>query len=303
MVYLTKKAHFLAATECHRMADKPFKADIKDKVKLRAAEPTGEEANVSTGEPADGLEPSVANPNEAVSRPTSGTQTTDTISTNVAQDIRPVDTEQSEDSAGQSGRHDLLDILEDPNAHEKDWLAAANLLTKEERRKEREEEEAARGTVSSAIQVRNRRQRRFALLSIAAIAGVAALIAVGQFTSQPHPANVPSVGHMVPSTAKKVGDVDYSSYMADLQHQIKSNWHPPEGSATNHVVMHFKISKTGEISDVGFNRLSHISEADSAALKAVIESMPSVGPLPPGSPASVDVQFTFDYRVINAKKS
>lgn len=101
--------------------------------------------------------------------------------------------------------------------------------------------------------------------------------------------------------AAKPAEVDFHPYMKTLQQQIKSHWHPPNGSDTNYVKMHFKISKDGEVSDVGFDRLSHISDADAAALKAVVETMPSVGPLPPGSPDSVDISFSFDYNVQKKK--
>jgi hypothetical protein len=91
---------------------------------------------------------------------------------------------------------------------------------------------------------------------------------------------------------------DFAPYMANLQHEIKSHWHPPKGSETNHIKVHFKVNKNGEISGIGFDRLAPSAAADAAALKAVIESMGSAPPLPAGSPDSVDIQFTFDYNVL-----
>ena len=42
--------------------------------------------------------------------------------------------------------------------------------------------------------------------------------------------------------------------------------------------------------------MSRLAESDAAALKSVIEAMPSIPPLPAGS-QPVDVQFTFEYNV------
>ena len=58
----------------------------------------------------------------------------------------------------------------------------------------------------------------------------------------------------------------------------------------------FKVGQNGELSNLHLDRSSGSAAADAAALKAVGNAAP-FRPLPEGSPASVDIQFTFDYNV------
>lgn len=171
----------------------------------------------------------------------------------------------------ENSSNDLLGIVTDPNAQEHEWLQACNELEKQKQ------------TVNSSKAVpRKRRGLKWALLAAScasAVVGAAALFHWGPFA----PPNV-----------------DFGPYLANLQQEIKSHWHPPASSGSNKIRIHFKIKKNGEVSDVGFDRMARVTDADAAALNALIETMPSVDPLPANSPEFVDVSFSFDY---NVKKS
>lgn len=91
--------------------------------------------------------------------------------------------------------------------------------------------------------------------------------------------------------------VDYHTYIVAVQKEIKSHWHPPKRDFSTVIKMHFKIQKNGEVTDVGFDRMSRLPDDDAAALKSLIASMPSLPPLPSGAAAPVDIDFTFEYNV------
>jgi hypothetical protein len=167
---------------------------------------------------------------------------------------------------------DLLDIIEDPHAPEHEWISACHELQNQERHNARKQQ----GKKSS---------RRIILAILSAfLIGAAGVGTAACF-------------HVGPFAPPAASTVDFKPYMANLQKQIKSHWHPPSRDESNVITVHFKINKHGEVSDIGFDRLSRAPEADAAALKSLIESMPAFEPLPPGSPDSVDVSFTFDYNV------
>ena len=58
----------------------------------------------------------------------------------------------------------------------------------------------------------------------------------------------------------------------------------------------YQVSKTGHITDLKLLKGSGYDASDEAAMKAVHDAAPFRA-LPKGSPATVDVQFTFDYKV------
>jgi TonB family protein len=99
----------------------------------------------------------------------------------------------------------------------------------------------------------------------------------------------------VAQTVKK-GEVDFGSYMADLQRRIKRVWFPPKGNESKKVVVIFKVHNHGELSNLKLDRSSGLPIADNAAIAAVEHAAPFL-PLPPGAPKDVDIQFTFDYNV------
>ena len=95
---------------------------------------------------------------------------------------------------------------------------------------------------------------------------------------------------------------DFGPYMRELQNRIKMNWDPPKGNESKTVVLLFKIAKDGRLLSCRVNRTSGLPSADQAALKAVELTAP-FRPLPADFKGqSIDIQFTFDYRVFGASR-
>ena len=90
--------------------------------------------------------------------------------------------------------------------------------------------------------------------------------------------------------------------MADLQRRIKRAWFPPRGQESRRVKVIFKVHSQGELSDLRVEGSSGVAIADQAALQAVTNAAP-FRPLPPGAPAVVDIEFTFDYNVFSGGRS
>lgn len=95
-------------------------------------------------------------------------------------------------------------------------------------------------------------------------------------------------------------EVDFASYMAELQRAIRRRWYPPKCPTSRRVQVTFKIHRNGSMSNLGLLASSGVAMADQAALKAVQLAAP-FRHLPPGSPDDVDIQFTFDYRVFEGR--
>jgi TonB family protein len=172
-----------------------------------------------------------------------------------------------------SAPDDLMDIITNPHASEAEWVSACHQLDKHEQRNARKEKKQpiskrALGIISALI--------------LGATVGASAIFHWGPFAEP---------------------KINYGPYMTTVQREIKSHWHPPTSTLGSTVAIHFKVHKNGELTDVGFDRMSRLSEVDAAALKSVIESMPALPPLPEGAPESVDVQFHFDYNVSPKAKS
>ena len=95
---------------------------------------------------------------------------------------------------------------------------------------------------------------------------------------------------------------DFGPYMRELQRRIKLNWDPPKGNESKTVVLLFKIAKDGRLLSCKVNKSSGLPSADQAALKAVELTAP-FRPLPADFKGqSIDIQFTFDYRVFGASR-
>jgi TonB family protein len=179
----------------------------------------------------------------------------------------PASSAPSATPAASSDPADLMDIITNPHASEAEWVSACHQLDKHEQRKAGKEKKQpvskrAIGIVSTLI--------------LGATVGASAIFHWGPFAEP---------------------KINYGPYMTAVQQDIKSHWHPPTSTQGSTVAIHFKVHKNGELTDVGFDRLSRLSEVDAAALKSVIESMPALPPLPEGAPESVDVEFHFDYNV------
>ena len=95
---------------------------------------------------------------------------------------------------------------------------------------------------------------------------------------------------------------DFGPYMRELQRRIKLNWDPPKGNESKTVVLLFKIARDGRLLSCKVHRSSGLPSADQAALKAVELTAP-FRPLPADFKGqSIDIQFTFDYRVFGQTK-
>lgn len=97
------------------------------------------------------------------------------------------------------------------------------------------------------------------------------------------------------TVTKQYNNVDFSSYMSELQRRIKMNWDPPRNEKNKRVVVLMKIAKNGRLLSVKILRSSDSSNVDKAALNAVELTAP-FRPLPSGFIGnSIDINFTFDY--------
>ena len=92
-------------------------------------------------------------------------------------------------------------------------------------------------------------------------------------------------------------DVDFNPYMKDLQRRIKSNWNPPKSTTSKRVEAIFRISKSGELLNLKIKTSSGDSSTDEAAILAINKTKPFL-PLPlEFKGETVDIMFTFDYKV------
>ncbi|MBX9878547.1 MAG: TonB C-terminal domain-containing protein [Candidatus Obscuribacterales bacterium] len=184
---------------------------------------------------------------------------------------------------------DPSETLGDPNAPEHEWVAAAEELNKKEERQ--------KNTTDKELKKHDAFTDKFLLVFFAIIIVLAGF---ALFIPTLHPTQTPPIQQYVaPPPQQVTQDIDFKPYMDALQTSIKKNWHP--SGAGDHVVrVKFKVHKNGEISDLAFDRMSRSPENDAAVMKAIIASMPSLPPLPEGSPENVDIQFTFEYKVHDA---
>ncbi len=95
---------------------------------------------------------------------------------------------------------------------------------------------------------------------------------------------------------------DFGPYMAELQRRIKRNWTPPKDPMSRQVIVEFTISRSGELGSVRLSKSSGLSLNDQAAISAIRAAAP-YPPLPKYSDESVDIQFTFDYRIFGGHAS
>lgn len=112
----------------------------------------------------------------------------------------------------------------------------------------------------------------------------------------------PNANPNAPSSLAAKKDTDFGPYMNELQRRIKRAWKPPRGNESKRVIVIFKISSLGELSDLAVKVTSGTPVADQAALLAVQTAAP-FNRLPAGAPNKVDIEFTFDYNVFGAKGS
>ncbi len=115
-----------------------------------------------------------------------------------------------------------------------------------------------------------------------------------------------NLGNPSPSNPKGAPGIDaikqpnWGPYMRDLESRIKRNWNPPKGNQSKRVVLLFTIGRDGRLLKIRTVSSSNQPLSDQAA-KSAVELTAPFRPLPPefrGS--SVDIEFTFDYNVLNA---
>lgn len=94
-------------------------------------------------------------------------------------------------------------------------------------------------------------------------------------------------------------DTDFGPYMANLQRRIKRGWFPPKNAESLRGKVVFKVHHDGAVSNLRMITSTGLASADLAMMKAVDNASP-FDTLPPGAPADVDIEFTFDYNVFSS---
>jgi protein TonB len=84
-----------------------------------------------------------------------------------------------------------------------------------------------------------------------------------------------------------------SRYFDEMHKKIKENWHPAEGLEAARVVVKYKVTKDGYVTNVRVWQSCGKTDADEAALHAVEDASP-FGPLPAGLEDGADMQFKFE---------
>lgn len=97
--------------------------------------------------------------------------------------------------------------------------------------------------------------------------------------------------------------VNFEPYMKNLQKKIYSNWQPYKSDVSNNVVVFFKVGKVGNLMALYILKSSGVKEADDAALKAVEAAAPFKSLPNDFKGKSIDVAFTFDYKVFGKSRN
>ncbi|MEH1860452.1 MAG: TonB family protein, partial [Nostoc sp.] len=92
-------------------------------------------------------------------------------------------------------------------------------------------------------------------------------------------------------------DIDITSYLNQLQQQVKQQWLPEVSQSSRRTVLNFTINRSGQLSNLQLAQTSGFSVTDQAALNAIQRSAP-FAPLPTGYTSNqLPIQFTFDINV------
>jgi TonB family protein len=92
--------------------------------------------------------------------------------------------------------------------------------------------------------------------------------------------------------------LDYTPYMTGVQNHLRKVWYSTQSrrwTRSLHCTALFKIDRSGAISGARISRSSGVPDYDQDALGSLKNVR--LGKPPTGSPASVDIEFTFDYNV------
>lgn len=97
--------------------------------------------------------------------------------------------------------------------------------------------------------------------------------------------------------------VDWGPYMRELERRIKRNWNPPKGKESKIVIAMFKVNRDGRLISIKITKSSGLADYDLAAKKAIEISAPFKKFPKECNRYYVDIEFTFDYNVIDAKRN
>ncbi|MDF5710321.1 MAG: TonB family protein [Nostoc sp. S4] len=92
-------------------------------------------------------------------------------------------------------------------------------------------------------------------------------------------------------------DIDITSYLNQLQQQVRQQWLPGLSQSSRRTVLHFSINRSGKLSNLQLAETSGFSVTDQAAINAIQRAAP-FAPLPTGYPNNyIHIQFTFNINV------
>lgn len=94
---------------------------------------------------------------------------------------------------------------------------------------------------------------------------------------------------------------DFRPFMSDFQKKIKSNWNPPRNDVSKTVILLITLDKNGHVVKNVVKESSGDEDMDNAAIEAVENSEPFDNFPSNYRENTVDIEFTFDYNVFNAK--
>src|SRR5574344_264730 len=92
--------------------------------------------------------------------------------------------------------------------------------------------------------------------------------------------------------------IDFMPYMKELQKRIKENWTPPKMSESKSTKILFSVMKNGNIGKISILQSSGDNYFDTCAIETLKMTAP-FDPIPDRTRKSVDIQFTFDYNVLD----
>lgn len=98
------------------------------------------------------------------------------------------------------------------------------------------------------------------------------------------------------SASEKAELPDFTAYMTEMQGKIKANWNPAKQEKERRSELSFTVKYDGTVSGVKIINPSSADDFDKEALTALEKSLP-LPTLPEGSPDTVDVRFTLEYRI------
>ncbi|HEY9886613.1 MAG TPA: TonB C-terminal domain-containing protein, partial [Vampirovibrionales bacterium] len=97
-----------------------------------------------------------------------------------------------------------------------------------------------------------------------------------------------------PVTVAARREVNYGPYMADIERRIRQAWRSIDRVEDNKVIIVFKVARNGSLITNSLRTVRATSaEAEASARQAIFNASPGFRPLPPGSPESIPIEFTF----------